>query len=48
MSAELQERAVDSTLAANPLVGVRAADLLGAGRVLLEQVARPPLVATRQ
>jgi polyhydroxyalkanoate synthase len=48
MSAELQERAAENTLAANPLVGVRAADLLGASRVLLAQMARHPLVATRQ
>ncbi|HEY3077479.1 MAG TPA: alpha/beta fold hydrolase [Burkholderiales bacterium] len=48
MSAELQEQAAQHTLAANPLVGVRAADLLGAGRVLLEQMARNPLVAARQ
>jgi polyhydroxyalkanoate synthase len=48
MTAQLQERAVENTLAANPLVGVRAADILGASRVLLEQMARHPLLATRQ
>jgi polyhydroxyalkanoate synthase subunit PhaC len=45
MSAELQERAVENTLAANPLVGVRAADIFGAARVLVEQMARNPLLA---
>jgi len=48
MSAELRDQAVENTLAANPLVGVRAADILGAARVLLGHMARNPLVATRQ
>jgi polyhydroxyalkanoate synthase subunit PhaC len=48
MSAELRDQAVENTLAANPLVGVRAADIAGAARVLLGHMARSPLLATRQ
>src|SRR5262249_10914696 len=48
MSTELRDQAVENTLAANPLVGVRAADIAGAARVLLGHMARSPLVATRQ
>jgi polyhydroxyalkanoate synthase len=48
MSTELRDQAAENTLAANPLVGVRAADILDAARALLGHVARNPLVATRQ
>ena len=45
---ELHEQAAGHTLAANPLVGVRGADLLAAARVVLGHMARSPGVVFRQ
>jgi polyhydroxyalkanoate synthase subunit PhaC len=45
---ELPNQAAQHTLAANPLVGVRSADLLAAARSLIGHMARNPGVAVRQ
>jgi polyhydroxyalkanoate synthase len=45
---ELPNQAAQHTLAANPLVGVRGADLLAAARALIGHMARNPGVAARQ
>jgi polyhydroxyalkanoate synthase len=45
---ELPNQAAEHTLAANPLVGVRGADLLAAARSLLGHMARNPGVAWRR
>ena len=43
---DIREQAAVHTLAANPLVGVRAEDILASVRVLVgEMVSNPPLVA---
>jgi polyhydroxyalkanoate synthase len=45
---EFREQAAQHTLAANPLVGVRAQDLLDSARVLLGQMITHPGVAAQQ
>ncbi|HEU4923247.1 MAG TPA: class II poly(R)-hydroxyalkanoic acid synthase, partial [Burkholderiales bacterium] len=45
---DLPNQAAENTLAANPLVGVRGADLLAAARSLLGHMARHPGIAARQ
>src|SRR5262245_32789663 len=45
---ELPEQAVQHTLAANPMVGVRSQDLVDSARVLLGQMLSHPRVATQQ
>ncbi|MBV8033017.1 MAG: class II poly(R)-hydroxyalkanoic acid synthase, partial [Betaproteobacteria bacterium] len=45
--AEIRDQAAGSTLAANPLVGVRERDIAAAARMLAEQIARHPLLAAR-
>ena len=47
-TSEALEQATQHTLAANPLVGVRARDLLGSLRMLLGQTARHPGVLAQQ
>lgn len=44
---ELPEQAAQHTVAANPLVGVRGADILASARALLGQMARNPGIAAR-
>ena len=43
-----QEQAAQHTLAANPLVGVRGQDILGAAQMLLGQMVRSPGLAAQQ
>ena len=45
---DVREQAAQHTLAANPLVGVRAEDLLDSARLLLGRMASHPGVAARQ
>jgi len=45
---DIREQAADHTLAANPLVGVRAEDLVAAARVLLGEMLNNPAAALRQ
>jgi polyhydroxyalkanoate synthase len=45
---DIREQAADHTLAANPLVGVRAEDLVAVARVLLGEMLNNPAVALRQ
>jgi polyhydroxyalkanoate synthase len=45
---DIREQAAEHTLAANPLVGVRAADILDSARSLLGQVLGNPTAAARQ
>src|SRR5215470_15677966 len=45
---DIHEQAAQHTLAANPLVGVRGADILDSARLLLAQMLRNPVVAARQ
>jgi polyhydroxyalkanoate synthase subunit PhaC len=45
---DIREQAVEHTLAANPLVGVRGRDIADAARMLLGQIVRNPGVAARQ
>ncbi len=45
---ELPEQAVQHTLAANPMVGVRSRDLVNSARVLFGQMLSHPRVATQQ
>ena len=47
-AADIREQAVQHTLAANPLVGVRSQDLLDTTRLLLAQMLNHPVAATRQ
>ena len=44
----IPEQAVQHTLAANPLIGVRSEDILDAMRMLLGQTLRSPGVAAEQ
>src|SRR5215469_2478095 len=45
---DIREQAANHTLAANPLVGVRAEDLIAAARVLLGEMLNNPAIALRQ
>jgi polyhydroxyalkanoate synthase len=45
---DIREQAVEHTLAANPLVGVRGSDIVDSARVLLGQLASHPTVAAQQ
>jgi polyhydroxyalkanoate synthase len=45
---DIQDQAAQHTLAANPLVGVRGADILASAGTLLAQMARNPGAAARQ
>src|SRR5215472_12761955 len=45
---DIREQAADHTLAANPLIGVRAEDLVVTARVLLGEMLSNPAVALRQ
>src|SRR5215470_14640536 len=45
---DIREQAAQHTLAANPLVGVRGADILDSARLLLAQMLCNPVAATRQ
>jgi polyhydroxyalkanoate synthase len=45
---DIREQAVEHTLAANPLVGVRGQDILDSARLLLGQLVSNPTVAARQ
>ena len=45
---DIREQAAQHTLAANPLVGVRGADILDSARLLLAQMLRNPVAATQQ
>jgi polyhydroxyalkanoate synthase len=45
---DIHGQAAEHTLAANPLVGVRGQDIVGAARTLLAQMVRNPGVAGRQ
>jgi polyhydroxyalkanoate synthase subunit PhaC len=45
---DIRDQAMANTLAANPLVGVRSEDLAAAARVLFDEVARNPGIATQQ
>ena len=45
---DIREQAAEHTLAANPLVGVRAADILDSARSLLGQVLGNPTAAAKQ
>src|SRR5262249_11539508 len=47
-AADIREQAVQHTLAANPLVGVRSQDILDTTRLLLAQMLNHPVAATRQ
>ena len=45
---DIREQAAQHTLAANPLVGLRGADILDSARLLLAQMLRNPVAATQQ
>ena len=45
---DIREQAIENTLAANPLVGVRGRDIAESARVLLGQMLRNPGAAARQ
>jgi polyhydroxyalkanoate synthase len=45
--AEIREQAIQNTLAANPLVGVRGGDILDAARVLFGRITRDPGAAAQ-
>jgi polyhydroxyalkanoate synthase len=46
--AEIREQAAQHTLAANPLIGVRGADILDSARVLAGQIVSNPIAATKE
>ena len=47
VTSDIRQQAAQNTLAANPLVGVRAEDIVDAARMLLAQMAGNPWVAAR-
>jgi len=47
-SSALIERAAQNTLAANPLIGIRREEVLAAASTLLAQLARQPVMVSRQ
>ena len=46
--ADIREQAAQHTLAANPLIGVRGADILDSARVLAGQIVSNPIAATKE
>ena len=45
---DIQEQAVQHTVAANPLVGVRGDDIVGSARMLVGQIINNPAMAAQQ